>query len=389
MSAIEQAKEQKNPAVQFPALRPPRRYLFGPGPSMVHPRVYEALSKPIVGHLDPYFIQVMQDVQQLLKTVYGTKDGATLVISGTGSAGMEAAVTNFVEPGAKIAIFANGYFSDRLTEMAKRNGANIVRFEKAWGEVFADDEAREFIAHEKPQVVAYVHAETSTGALQSGRAICAAAHDAGALVIADCVTSLGGVPVEFDSTGIDVAYSCTQKGLSCPPGLSPMALSSRAMEWVRDRTSTVRSWYLDLKLIYDYSTVSHRYHHTAPISMFYALREALLVIAEEGIENRWERHRRCHKFFVKGIEGMGLGMHVPAEHQIATLNTVCVPNGVDEAKVRKRLLDDPGIEVAGGFGPLAGKIFRIGVMGPLATEENVQFFLKEFTKALGAEGYSG
>jgi alanine-glyoxylate transaminase/serine-glyoxylate transaminase/serine-pyruvate transaminase len=273
--------------------------------------------------------------------------------------------------------------------MAKRNGANIVRFEKAWGEVFADDEAREFIAREKPQVVAYVHAETSTGALQSGRAICAAAHDAGALVIADCVTSLGGVPVEFDSTGIDVAYSCTQKGLSCPPGLSPMALSSRAMEWLRDRTSTVRSWYLDLKLIYDYSTVSHRYHHTAPISMFYALREALLVIAEEGIENRWERHRRCHKFFVKGIEGMGLGMHVPAEHQIATLNTVCVPNGVDEAKVLKRLLDDPGIEVAGGFGPLAGKIFRIGVMGPLATEENVQFFLKEFKKALGAEGYSG
>jgi alanine-glyoxylate transaminase/serine-glyoxylate transaminase/serine-pyruvate transaminase len=387
MSAIEQPKE--SPAVQFPALNPPRRYLFGPGPSMVHPRVYEALSKPIVGHLDPYFIQVMQDVQQLLKTVYGTKSGATLVISGTGSAGMEAAVTNFVEPGAKIAIFANGYFSDRLTEMANRNGANIVRFEKAWGEVFTDDEAREFIAREKPQVVAYVHAETSTGALQSGRAICAAAHDAGALVIADCVTSLGGVPVEFDATGIDVAYSCTQKGLSCPPGLSPMAMSSRATEWLRDRTSTVRSWYLDLKLIYDYSTVSHRYHHTAPISMFYALREALLVIAEEGIENRWERHRRCHKSFVQGIKGMGLGMHVPAEHQIATLNTVCVPKGVDEAKARKRLLDDPGIEIAGGFGPLAGKIFRIGVMGPLATEENVQFFLKEFKKALGAEGYSG
>jgi alanine-glyoxylate transaminase/serine-glyoxylate transaminase/serine-pyruvate transaminase len=389
MSAIEQAKEQENPSVEFPALNPPRRYLFGPGPSMVHPRVYEALSKPIVGHLDPYFIQVMQDVQRLLKTAYGTKDGATLVISGTGSAGMEAAVTNFVEPGAKIAIFANGYFSDRLTEMAKRNGANVARFEKAWGEVFADDEAREFILREKPQVVAYVHAETSTGALQSGRAICAAAHAAGALVIADCVTSLGGLPVEFDSTGIDVAYSCTQKGLSCPPGLSPMAMSSRAMEWLRDRTSTVRSWYLDLKLIHDYSAVSHRYHHTAPISMFYALREALLVIAEEGIENRWERHRQCHNSFVKGIEGMGLGMHVPSEHQIATLNTVRVPKGIDEAKVRKRLLDDPGIEIAGGFGPLAGKIFRIGVMGPLATEENVQFFLKEFKKALGAQGYPG
>jgi alanine-glyoxylate transaminase / serine-glyoxylate transaminase / serine-pyruvate transaminase len=385
MSAI----EQQVPAVSsFPALQPPRRYLFGPGPSMVHPRVYEALSKPIVGHLDPYFIQVMGDVQQLVKMAFGTRDGATLVISGTGSAGMEAAVANFIEPESKIAVFANGYFSDRLTEMAKRHGADVVRCEKPWGETFTDDEAREFIAREKPKVVAYVHAETSTGALQSGSAICAAAHDAGALVIADCVTSLGGVPVEFDRTGIDVAYSCTQKGLSCPPGLSPMAMSPRAMEWLRGRTTPSRSWYLDLKLIHDYSTVSHRYHHTAPISMFYALREALLVIAEEGIENRWERHRRCHQAFVKGVEALGLRLHVPEAHRIATLNTVCVPKGVDEAKVRKHLLDGPGIEIAGGFGPLAGKVFRIGVMGPLATEDNVQFFLKEFGKALRAEGYS-
>jgi alanine-glyoxylate transaminase/serine-glyoxylate transaminase/serine-pyruvate transaminase len=287
-----------------------------------------------------------------------------------------------VEPGAKFAVFANGYFSDRLTEMAKRNGANVVRFEKLWRETYTEDEAIDFIRREKPKVVAYVHAETSTGALQSGDAICTAAHEVGALVIADCVTSLGGVPVEFDQTGIDVAYSCTQKGLSCPPGLSPMAMSPRAMEWLRARTSPSRSWYFDLKLIHDYSTVSHRYHHTAPISMFYALREALLVIADEGIENRWERHRRCHKLFVKGIEAMGLSMHVPEEHQIATLNTVCVPQGVDEAKVRKHLLDESGIEIAGGFGPLAGKIFRIGVMGPLATEDNVQFFLKEFKKTL-------
>lgn len=383
MSAIEQPT-----ALHLPALQPPQRYLFGPGPSMVHPRVYEALAKPIVGHLDPYFIQVMGDVQQLLKTTYGTDDGATLVISGTGSAGMEAAVANFVEPGTKLAVFANGYFSDRLTEMAKRQGANVVRFEKGWGETFTDDEAAEFIRREKPKVVAYVHAETSTGALQSGHAICAAAHEAGALVIADCVTSLGGVPVEFDRTGIDVAYSCTQKGLSCPPGLSPMAMSPRAMEFLRGRTAPSRSWYLDLKLIHDYSTVSHRYHHTAPISMFYALREALMVIAEEGIEKRWERHRRCNKAFVQGVEAMGLHMHVPEAHRIATLNTVCVPAGVDEAKVRRRLLDEPGIEIAGGFGPLAGKVFRIGVMGPLATEDNVQFFLKEFKKALSAEGYA-
>lgn len=382
MSAIEQPA-----ALQFPALKPPQRFLFGPGPTMVHPRVYEALSKPIVGHLDAYFIQVMADVQQLVKVAYGADEGATLVISGTGSAGMEAAVSNFVEAGTTVAVFANGYFSDRLTEMAKRHGANLVRFEKNWGEVYTDDEARDFIRREKPQIVAYVHAETSTGALQSGRAICSAAHEAGALVIGDCVTSLGGLPVEFDKTGIDIAYSCTQKGLSCPPGLSPMAMSQRAMEFLRARTTPPRSWYLDLKLIHDYSTVSHRYHHTAPISMFYALREALLVVADEGIENRWERHRRCNRTFVKGIEAMGLKMHVPEANRIPTLNTVCVPAGVDEGKVRKRLLDGPGIEIAGGFGPLAGKVFRIGIMGPLATEENVEFFLREFKKALSAEGY--
>ena len=243
--------------------------------------------------------------------------------------------------------------------MAKRQGADVVRFEKPWGETFTDEEAAAFIGREKPKVVAYVHAETSTGALQSGQAICVAAHDVGALTIADCVTSLGGVPVEFDQTGIDVAYSCTQKGLSCPPGLSPMAISPRAMDWLRARTS-----------------------------MFYALREALTVIADEGIKNRWERHRRSHKSFVQGVEAIGLRLHVPKEHRIATLNTVSVPQGVDEAKVRKRLIDEAGIEIAGGFGPLAGKIFRIGVMGPLATEDNVQFFLKEFKKALTAEGYA-
>jgi alanine-glyoxylate transaminase/serine-glyoxylate transaminase/serine-pyruvate transaminase len=355
---------------------------------MVDPRVYEALAKPIVGHLDPFFIRVMGDVQQLLRSAFQTSDGATLVISGTGSAGMEAAVANFVEPKTKFAIFANGYFSDRLTEMAKRHDANVVRFEKPWGETFTDAEAREFIEREKPKLVAYVHAETSTGALQRGDAICRAANDIGALVIADCVTSLGGVPVEFDQTGIDVAYSCTQKGLSCPPGLSPMAISKRAMDWLQARPSPVVSWYLDLKLIHDYSTVSHRYHHTAPISMFYALRQALAVIAEEGIENRWERHRECHELFAAGVERMGLRFHVPKEHRITTLNTVRVPEGVDEAKVRRRLVDGPGIEIAGGFGPLAGKIFRIGVMGPLATRDNVQFFLKEFETALRLEGYS-
>jgi alanine-glyoxylate transaminase / serine-glyoxylate transaminase / serine-pyruvate transaminase len=372
---------------KFSPLQPPKRYLFGPGPSMVHPRVYEALSKPIVGHLDPYFFQVMEDIQELLKMVFGASGGITLAISGTGSAGMEAAVANFVEPGTKFAVLANGYFCDRISEMAKRHGAQVVRLEKPWGEIFSDPEAEEFIQREKPQVVAYVHAETSTGALQPGKAICSAAHAAGALVIADCVTSLGGMPVNVDETGIDIGYSCTQKGLSCPPGLSPMFVSQRAMEWLRSRPTPPRSWYFDLKLIHDYSTVSHRYHHTAPISMFYALREALLVIAEEGIENRFERHRRCHKAFVKAIEAMGLRMHVPEGQRILTLNTVRVPDGVDEAKVRKRMFDEQGIEILGGFGPLAGKVFRIGIMGPLATEDNVDFLLRELRKALKAEGF--
>jgi alanine-glyoxylate transaminase / serine-glyoxylate transaminase / serine-pyruvate transaminase len=368
-------------------LNPPKRYLFGPGPSMVHPRVYEALSKPIVGHLDPYFFQVMSEIEELLKMAYGATSGVTMVISGTGSAGMEASVANFVEQGAKFAVFANGYFCDRISEMGKRQGANLVRFEKPWGETFSDQEAADFIRREKPQVVAFVHAETSTGALQPGKAICTAAHQAGALVIADCVTSLGSMPVHADETGIDIAYSCSQKGLSCPPGLSPMFLSQRAMDWLSTRKTPVRSWYLDIKMIRDYTTVSHRYHHTAPISMFYALREALAVIAEEGIENRWARHQRCHKMFVQAIEAMGLKMHVREGHRIWTLNTVCVPQGIDDAKVRARLLAEQGIEIPGGFGPLAGKVFRIGIMGPLATEENVQFLLREFKKALVAEGY--
>jgi len=378
---------QEVPTPTLSPLQPPKRYLFGPGPSMVHPRVYEALSKPIVGHLDPYFFQIMGEIEQLLKMAYGTTAGITMVISGTGSAGMEASVANFCEQGAKFAVFANGYFCDRISEMGKRQGANVVRLEKPWGETFTDQEAAEFIRREKPQVVAYVNAETSTGALQPGDAICAAAHEAGALVIADCVTSLGSMPVNADKTGIDIAYSCTQKGLSCPPGLSPMLLSPRAWEWLQTRKSVPRSWYLDLKLIRDYTTVSRRYHHTAPISMFYALREALAVIAEEGIENRWRRHRHCHEEFVRAIEAMGLKMHVAEGHRIWTLNTVCVPPGIDDAKVRARLLAEQGIEIPGGFGPLAGKVFRVGIMGPLATDDNVQFLLREFKKALAAEGY--
>ena len=368
-------------------LDPPKRFLFGPGPTQVHPRIYDVMSKPIVGHLDPFFFQVTQDIRDLLLPVFGTQNPFTIAISGTGSAGMEAAVSNFVESGTKVAIFANGFFADRISEMAKRQEGEVVRFEKPWGEVFGNAEAADFIRRERPQVVAYVTAETSTGAFQKGKAICDAAHEIDAIVIADCVTSLGAMPVEVDETGIDVAYSCSQKGLSCPPGLSPMTLSPRAVSHLKSRRTVNHSWYLDLTLLADYYEGAHRYHHTAPITLFYALREALQLIAEEGLEQRLQRHYRGHKRLVQGLEEMGLSMHVPEQNRIWNLNTPRVPDGVNDANVRARLLKDQGIEIAGGFGPLAGKVFRIGIMGPLATDENVDFFLNSFRSALIAEGY--
>src|SRR5271166_1672143 len=369
------------------AVRPPKRLLYGPGPGQVHPRVYAAMAQPIVGHLDPYFFEVSADIQRLLRTVFGTENQATFVISATGSGGMETAISNFVQPGMKVVVFANGYFCDRQTEMARRQGAEVVRFEKPWGEVIADDEAREFIKREKPQLVTYVQAETSAGAFQRGQAICEAAHQVGALVIADCVTSLGAMPVEVDKTGIDIAYSCSQKGLSCPPGLSPITVSPRAAEWLKARETPNRSWYFDLKLIADYLTVSHRYHHTASATMFYGLHEALTLIEEEGLEQRWQRHHRAHLEFVKQVEALGLEMLVAPKDRIWNLNTPKVPQGVDEAKVRATLLKEHGIEIAGGFGQLAGKIFRVGVMGPLATKEHVDDFVARFGEALRGAGY--
>jgi alanine-glyoxylate transaminase / serine-glyoxylate transaminase / serine-pyruvate transaminase len=365
----------------YSPLRPPARLLLGPGPSMVAPRVYQALAQPIVGHLDPYFFEIVEDIRQLLKLVFSTTNEFNIAISGTGSSGMETAVANFAAPGERFAIFSAGFFADRITEMARRHSAEVVRCEKPWGAVFDDEEAREFILREKPRVVAYVQAETSTGAYQNGKAICEAAHEVGALVIADCVTSLGGMPVMVDETGIDIAYSCSQKGLSCPPGLAPITVSPRALDVLRKRMEPVHSWYLDLRLL-DTFYNGHKYHHTASATMFYALREGLALIAEEGLENRWERHRRNHEAFVAGIEAMGLEMHVAAGHRLWTLNTPRVPDGADDAKVRQRLLDESGIEIAGGFGPLAGKIFRIGLMGYSSTAENAALILEKLDAAL-------
>jgi alanine-glyoxylate transaminase / serine-glyoxylate transaminase / serine-pyruvate transaminase len=360
----------------------PKRLLFGPGPSPVAPRVYEAMRQNVVGHLDPFFLDTAREVRQLLGHVFSTSNAFNLALSGTGSSGMEAAVANFTERGMKFALLTNGFFGDRIGEMARRQGGEVAVLTKPWGEPFDPQEAREFIRREKPQVVAFVQAETSTGMFNHARPICEAAREVDALTIADCVTSLGGMPVKVDENGIDIAYSCSQKGLGCPPGLAPITVSPRALDRLQRRKSPVQSWYLDLQLLDAYYS-GGKYHHTACATLLYALRESLAMVEEEGLENRWRRHERNHRVFVEGIEAMGLSMHVadPA-NRLWTLNTPRVPDGVDDAKLRKYLLEHRCIEIAGGFGPLAGKVFRIGLMGYGSQAENVGLVLEALGDAL-------
>lgn len=364
----------------------PKRLLFGPGPSPVAPRVYQAMQQNVVGHLDPFFFQTAEEIRELLGYVFSTANQRNLAVSGTGSSGMEAAVANFTEPGTKFALLTNGFFADRIGEMARRHGGEVVRLAKSWGEPFDAQEAREFIRRERPRVVAMVQAETSTGMYNQAQPVCEAAHEVDALAIVDCVTSLGGMRVLVDENGIDIAYSCTQKGLGCPPGLAPMTISPRALDRLRARKTPVQSWYLDLELLDTYYS-GHKYHHTASATLFYALREGLVLVAEEGRENRWERHRRNHLAFVAGIQAMGLAMHVAEGHRLWTLNTPRVPEGVDDGKVRQYLLERHGIEIAGGFGPLAGRIFRIGLMGHGSAAGNVLMLLEALEEALAEQGY--
>jgi alanine-glyoxylate transaminase/serine-glyoxylate transaminase/serine-pyruvate transaminase len=344
------------------------------------------MSQNVVGHLDPFFFEVADQVRSLLGYAFSTSNPFNVALSGTGSSGMEAAVANFTGPGTKFALLTNGFFADRIGEMARRHGAEVVRLAKEWGEPFDPQEAREFIRRERPQVVAFVQAETSTGMYNDAKPITEAAREVDALVIADCVTSLGGMPVLVDENRIDIAYSCSQKGLGCPPGLAPITVSPRALDRLKARTTPVHSWYLDLLLLDTYYS-GHKYHHTASATLFYALREGLALVAEEGIENRWERHRRNHQAFVAGIHAMGLEMHVAEGHRLWTLNTPRVPAGVDDARLRQWLLEKRGIEIAGGFGPLAGKVFRIGLMGYGATAENVLLVLECLADALRAQGF--
>ena len=337
------------------------------------------MSKPIVGHLDPFFFEVYEDIRRDLRAVFGTKNSFVQVISGTGSAGMETSLANFVEPGQKLAVFTGGFFADRIAEMGERHGAKVVRFNKPWGETVSEAEATEFLDKERPHAVAFVHAETSTGALQNPLAITRPAHAVGALTIADCVTSLGALPINVDASGIDVAFGCSQKGLSCPPGLSPVTVSDGAVERLRARKVPCPVWYMDLKLLLEYYEGSHRYHHTAPISSFYAMHEGLALVMEEGVEKRFCRHQKMHKEFVSRIEAAGFKMFIADDSQrIQTINTVHVPAGVNDVNTRKRLVTEYDIDIAGGFGPLAGKIFRIGLMGPLATPENTELLANAF-----------
>ncbi|MFN2142698.1 MAG: pyridoxal-phosphate-dependent aminotransferase family protein [Candidatus Promineifilaceae bacterium] len=361
----------------------PPRLLLGPGPSNAHPRVLQAIAMRQVGHLDPSFIQVMDDVQDLLRYVWQIKDGFTLAISGTGSAAMEAAIANTVEPGDIVLIGVIGYFGERMVEIARRYGAEVHVIEKPWGEAFTTAELYSAVEKYRPAVLGLVHGETSTGVMQPLEEIGDLCHEFDCLLLVDAVTSLATAPFLFDEWKIDIAYSCSQKGLSCPPGLGPLAFGPRALDKIKNRTAPVRSWYLDINLLIDYwDGNSRRYHHTAPINMNYALREGLRLVAEEGLKTRWARHLEIAEFFWDGLAKLGLSCHAPRELRLPALTTVRVPEGVSAAAVARQLLLDYNIEVAGGFGQLAGKVWRVGLMGFNSRRENAMLLLDALGRVL-------
>ena len=364
-------------------LNTPQRILLGPGPSMVHPRVLHALSHPLIGHLDPKFIETMNEVQDLLRFVFQTKNLMTIPVSGTGSAAMEAAMINFIEPGDSVLIGVNGYFGERLCDMAGRYGAEVRRLECKWGDVFKIEEVEAELKKKPAKLVALVHAETSTGARQPMEGMAEVVHRYGGILVMDCVTSLGGVPIEVDNWGVDVAYSGTQKCISCPPGIGPLTVSDRALNILNNRKTKVGSWYLDLSTLSKYWGSERTYHHTAPISMVFATREALRLVFEEGLDARFKRHQSNAEMFWNGLEEMGIKLHVPKLYRLPSLSTVVVPDGVDEASVRNILLNEYNIEIAGGFGPLKGRIWRVGLMGYSSNRENITLLLAALKEILG------
>lgn len=367
---------------------PPKRILMGPGPSDVDPRVLSALSAPLVGHLDPAFLGVMDDIQQLLRTVFETGNRLTIPISATGSAGMEAAFVNLVEPGDPVVVCVNGVFGERMSDIVTRCGGKLTRVEAEWGRGLDMEEVRQALRRTRPGILAAVQAETSTGVLTPPSRLREVLTEfPETLLLLDCVTSLGGHPVEIDRHGVDFAYSGTQKCLSCPPGLAPITVSERGVERIRRRKTKVQSWYLDLTMVEKYWGDDRTYHHTAPVSMNYALRESLRLVEEEGLRNRFDRHRLNHRALVAGVEAMGLEMLVQPEDRLWVLNTVRVPDGISDAAVRSRLLRDFGIEIGGGLGPLKDRIWRVGLMGASSHANNVLMLLNALERILGQEGF--
>lgn len=338
---------------------------------MVHPRVLGVMSHPLVGHLDPTFIELMNEVQDMLRHVFETKNRLTIPIPGTGSAGMEAMLCNLIEPGDSFLICVNGYFGTRMLDMAGRYGAEVRHITRPWGEVFTPEEIEATLKEQPTKLVGIVHAETSTGALQPIEALAEVVHRHGALLLVDCVTSLGGMPVKVDEWDLDAAFSGSQKALSCPPGLAPLTFGERAIEKLHSRKSKVANWYLDLSLLEKYWGSERTYHHTAPISMIYALREGLRIVLEEGLESRFVRHRENAQMLWEGLKELGMQMHVEKPYRLPTLTTVLVPEGVDDAKLRARLLNDFNIEISAGLGELKGKVMRIGLMGYSSSKRNV------------------
>lgn len=369
------------------SFQPPVRTLMGPGPTDVHPRVLAAMARPTIGHLDPAFVQMMDEIKTLLQYAFRTENNMTMAVSAPGSAGMEACFVNLVEAGDKVIICENGVFAGRMKENVERVGGTAIMVKDEWGHAIDPNKLEDALkAHPDAKVVAFVHAETSTGALSDARTLVEIAHRHGCLTIVDAVTSLGGNEVLVDEWQIDAIYSGSQKCLSAMPGLSPISFNERALERIKQRQSRVHSWFLDVELVTGYWHGGNRrtYHHTAPVNSLYGLHEALVLLQHEGLENSWARHQRMHNALRAGIEAMGLSFYVKEHERLPQLNTIVVPEGVDEALVRRLLLEEYNLEIGAGLGPLAGKIWRIGLLGYGSNIKNVLFCLKALDEVLGS-----
>ncbi len=366
---------------------PPQRVLLGPGPSNVEPRILQAMMAPILGYLDPLYLDCLDEIQKQLRAVFETGNRVTFSVSGTGGAGMEACIANLVEEGEEVVVCVNGFFGQRAAGLVERWGGKVLHVDAPWGQPLDMQKVRDTFRKSGARIVVMIHAETSTGMRQPIEELRSLREIRDAIFIVDAVTSLGAHPVGCDRYGIDACYSCSQKGIGAPPGLAPVTFSERALEKIRKRKERPRCWYLDVQLIDKYWSSERAYHHTSPALMNYALREALAIILEEGLENRWKRHEQNSRALVAGLEALGLDMLVAPEHRLWTLNTVKIPEGIDDTRVRARLLNEYNIEIGAGFGALKGRIWRIGLMGSASTENNVLLLLAALRRVLRDEGY--